>query len=82
MIMIFKISLNHNYHQNQCLISFNLKLTANLCASSSSAAAICSTAGPTRCKPSRVNCWNVIFLTNESRETPLYAFAKPLVGRV
>ena len=49
----------------------HLSVIAFLCASSPSASAIASTAGPMERMPSGVSFWKVTFLIYESRFTPL-----------
>ena len=55
-------------------------VTANLCASSPSTAAILATDGPSASRPSFVSSCTVMYFTNESSETPLYMREYPYVG--
>ena len=55
--------------------AFSRIVTARLCASSCSACAIAWMTGPKACKADGVTFWKVIFLTNASTFTPLYARA-------
>ncbi len=61
---------------------FNRTLIAFLCPSNPSNAARTSTVGPKFSIPVLFICWNVIFFTKESTETPEYALAYELVGNV
>ena len=48
------------------------RVTALLCASKPSTAAMRATWGPRASKPSLVSSWTVMYLTKESKETPEY----------
>ena len=56
-------------------ISLSLRVTALLCASSPSTSAMVATYGPSFSKPSSVKDCTVMYLRNESKDTPPYILA-------
>ena len=56
------------------------RVTASLCASNPSTAAILATEGPSLSNPSFVSSCTVMYFTKESRDTPLYIRLYPYVG--